>query len=166
MKKVVFTLFFSAFSILIFCQDFEVPKNYTLVKAEDYTTYEQVILKSYDWLMTTPVNEQAEKRKEVNAFLLKWITGSPTVSIEIKQEILTFMGSSPDLLLIFMGGWTKYALESKDFNNKIAGNIAGIESVVEFYTKNKNSLPKDKNIEKYIKMKEKGTLKEYIVKNV
>jgi len=75
------------------------------------------------------------------------------------------MGTSPDLLMIFMGGWAKYSLESKDFKNKNSGSMAGIESVIEFYTKNKDFMPKDKNIEKYIKMKDKGTLKEYIEKN-
>jgi hypothetical protein len=93
------------------------------------------------------------------------LTGSPNVSIDIKPEIVTFVGDTPELLLIFMGGWAKYSLESKDFKNKIGGSTAGIEAVIEFYTKNKDLLSKDKNIEKYIKMKDKGTLKDYIEKN-
>jgi len=35
------------------------------------------------------------------------------------------------------------------------GNLKGIESVIDFYQKNKTSLQKDKNVEKYIKMKGK-----------
>ena len=75
------------------------------------------------------------------------------------------MGTSPDLLMIFLGGWAKYSLESKEFDNNIAGSLAGIESVIVFYVQNKDLLPKDKHIEKYIKMKNKGTLKDYIKKN-
>jgi hypothetical protein len=67
-------------------------------------------------------------------------------------------------LIIFIGGWTKYALETKDFDNSVAGNMAGIESVIEFYSANKKFLPKDKNIEKYIKLKSKGELKNHIEK--
>jgi hypothetical protein len=95
---------------------------------------------------------------------MKWISGSPKVHIEIKQEIVTFM-DSPDLLMIFIGTWAKYSIESKDFNNKINGTMTGIESVIDFYTKNKGQISKNKGVEKYIKMKEKGTLKEYVEKN-
>ncbi len=165
MKTITLTLILTIISVGLFSQDFEVPKNYKLDKAEDYAPYEQDVVKCFDWLMKTLVNEQTAKRKEANAFLLKWLSGSPNVSIKIKQEIVTFIGTSPDLLMIFMGGWAKYSLESKDFKNKIAGSMAGIESVIEFYTKNKDFLTKDKNVEKYIKMKEKGTLKAYIEKN-
>jgi hypothetical protein len=165
MKTIIFSLILSSISMSLFSQDFEVPKNYKLDHAEDYESYEQDVVKCFDWLMKIPINEQSAKRKEANAFLLKWLTGSENVSIEIKQEIVTFMGTSPDLLMIFKGGWAKYAIESKDYNNKIAGSLAGIESVIEFYTKNKDLMTKDKNVEKYIKMKEKGTLKEYIEEN-
>jgi hypothetical protein len=165
MKTITLTLFLITISIGLFSQDFEVPKNYKLDKVEDYVPYEQDVVKCFDWLMNTSINEQTAKRNEANAFLLKWISGSPNVNIEIKQEIVTFMGTSPDLLMIFMGGWAKYSLESKDFNNKIAGSMAGIESIIEFYTKNKDFMTKDKNVEKYIKMKDKGTLKSYIEKN-
>lgn len=165
MKTITLLLILITLPIGLYAQDFEVPKNYTLDKAEDYAPYEQDIINCFDWLMITPINEQTEKRKEANIFLLKWLIGSPNVHIEIKQEIVTFIGTSPDLLMIFMGGWTKYSLESKNFDNKIEGTKAGIESVIEFYNKNRKFLPKDKNIEKYIKMKKKGTLNDYIEKN-
>lgn len=151
-------------STLIYAQEFEVPENYVLKKAEDYAKYESDIIKCVDWLMATPLNEQKNKRQDAGAFLVAWLTGSPNVSIEIKQEIVTFIGS-PDLLLIFMGGWTKYALESKDFEDMVAGTTAGIEAVMDFYTRNKAYLEKNKEVEKYIKMKTKGTLKDYIEKN-
>ena len=165
MKTITLALILITISLGLFSQDFEVPKNYHFDKAEDYAPYEQDVVKAFDWLMQTPINEQSAKRKEVNAFLLIWLTGSPNVKIEMKPEIVTFMGSSPDLLMAFMGGWAKYSLQSKDFDNKIANNLAGIESVIELYTRNKSVLPKNKNVEKYIKMKDKGTLKKYVEKN-
>jgi D-arabinose 1-dehydrogenase-like Zn-dependent alcohol dehydrogenase len=152
-------------SLGLFAQDFSVPKDYKLVKAEDYAPYEQDIINCVDWLVKTPLKDQPEKRKEANAFLLKWLTGSPNVHIEIKQEIVTFIGTSPDLLMIFMGGWAKYSLESKDFDNKKKGSKAGIDAVIDFYSANRDFLPKDKNVEKYIKMKKKGKLADYIEKN-
>ena len=165
MKTLALITILTLVSMGIYAQDFEIPKNYKLEKVEDYAPYEQDVINCVNWLIKTPLNEQSEKRKEANAFLIKWITGSPTILIEIKPDIVTFMGTSPDLLMIFMGAWSKYSLETKDFNNKVEGSKAGIESVIEFYNANKQSLQKDKNVEKYIKMQEKGTLEGYIKKN-
>jgi hypothetical protein len=164
MKTIRLTLILTIFSFGVFAQDFEVPKNYKLENEKDYDTYEADVVNCVDWLIKTPVNEQGDKRKEANAFLLKWVSGSSKVHIEIKQEIVTFMDSG-ELLMVFMGSWTKYSLESKDFNNKINGTMTGVESVIDFYIKNKGQISKNKGVEKYIKMKEKGTLKDYIEKN-
>lgn len=165
MKTIILSLILISIPFVLSSQDFEVPKNYKLDNAEDYAPLEQDVVKCFNWLMETPINEQTPKRKDANAFLLKWLSGSPYVHLEIRQEIVTFMGTSPDLLMIFMGGWAKYSLESKDFNNKVAGSLAGIESVIAFYSRNKDLMPKDKNVEKYMRMKDKGELRDYIEDN-
>ena len=165
MKKVTLTILVLTFSLAAFSQVFEVPKNYKLEKAEDYATYEKDVVACIDWLKKTPVNEQTAKRKEANLFLLKWLSGSPEVQIEVKPGIVTFMETSPELLMVFMGGWAKYSLTNQDFDNNIAGSKAGLESVIEFYTKNRDLIPKDKNIEKFIKLKDKGKLLDYVKKN-
>ena len=164
MKRLFLFTILLTFANGVFSQNFEVPKNYKFEKEEDYVSYEQNVINCVDWLINTSFDANSSKRKNANSFLLEWVTGCPYVHLEINTDVVTF--SSGDLLLIFLGGWTKYSLESKDFDNKIAGNIAGIESVIKFYTKNKKTLPKDKNVEKFIKMKNDGTLGEYIEKNV
>jgi len=166
MKKILSILGFSVLMISLHAQEFNVPKNYTLKSPTDYAKYEADIIQCVNWLFNTPLNEQDQKRKEANQFFMLWLTGAPNVSIDIKQEIVTFMEPNADLLMIFMGGWVKYALENKDYKNKFQGNLKGIEGVIEFYQKNINFLKKDKNVEKYIKMKEKGTLEDYITKNL
>lgn len=167
MKKATITFLLSIFSIVLFAQDFEVPKNYTLSQAEDYAQYEEDILKCIDWLVQTPHNEQASKRESTNSFLLAWLTGSPNVTIVLKAEIVTFIDeTTPELLMIFLGGWTKYTLESDGSKDEVSGNLAGIEAVIEYYKKNKDFLPKNKNVEKYIKMKNKGKLKDFVESNI
>ena len=162
MKKILFFLIFSASITGSFSQDFEIPVNFKPEKPEDYAKYEKNIIQCIDWIMKTPVNEQTPKRKEAYAFLVKWLTGAPDVQVEINPDIVTFEKSNPDLLFIFMGGWTKYALESGGFSDKLNGIIRGIESVIDFYQKNRGNLHKDKNVERYIRRKEKGTLEDYI----
>jgi hypothetical protein len=164
MNKLFSILMLSMLTFNLVAQQFEVPKNYVLKEKSDYPKYENDIIKGIDWLLQTPINAQAEKRKEVNRFLIMWLTGSPDVSIEIKSEIVNFTNLNPDLLMVFLGGWTKYALENNYSKNKIMGNQKGIEAVIDFYQKNKNDLKKDKQVEKYIKLKDKGKLEEHIAK--
>ena len=165
MKKLFGILMFSILAFSLVAQEFEVPKNCILSKEEDYAKYEGDILKGIDWLLKTPISSQPEKRREVNTFVITWLTGSPTVTVNIKPEIVNFMKPNPDLLMVFMCGWTKYSIETKDNNNTAMGNQKGIEAVMEFYIKNKEYLKKDNNVEKYIKLKENGKLEEYISKN-
>ena len=83
---------------------------------------------------------------------MDWVSGSPKVTIEINADIVSFMGSKQDYLLIFMGAWAKYSIETKDYDDKVAGNLAGIKAVIKFYQNNKANLPKEKHIEKYEKL--------------
>ncbi len=166
MKKLFLTLFILGTFHGLFSQTFEVPKNFNPKTAEDYAPFEADVIKGVDWIMSMPYVLEKQKRDQVNAFLLKWITGSPNVHIDIKPEIVTFLGGTPDLLMIFMGGWTKYSLETGKLDDKEGGSLDGINAVIDFYNTNKQSLPKDKNVEKYIKMKEKGELEDYVKNNV
>src|SRR6185295_68729 len=88
-------------------QDFEVPQNPSLKTTEDYVAQEPTVIAAIDWLMKTPPGDQEEKRKDVDAYLLKWMTGTKAISMGIDSKVLTFMDSSPDLLMIFMAGWAK-----------------------------------------------------------
>ncbi len=162
MKALIKTLLLTICTLTAFSQDFEVPANYKFATADDYTLHQDDVIRGIDWLMATPLNEQQEKRKAVNAFVLAWLTGSPTVHVEVKPDIVTFIGKSPDLLMMFLGGWAKHALQTPGGGDKVSGTMAGLEAVIDFYTRNKEKIGRDKAVEKYIKMKEKGTLQDYV----
>ncbi|PCI95922.1 MAG: hypothetical protein COB15_11635 [Flavobacteriales bacterium] len=149
----------------LFTEKKESKKQNQLETKEDYAKYEKDVVNGYNWLMKTPIETEPTKRKEINSFLIQWMTGSPNVSIELSEKIVTYMDCG-ECLMMFMGGWTKYALESKDFKNKVKGNLAGTESVIKFYLLNKNSLGQNKSIEKFIKLKRENKLEEYIKSNI
>lgn len=165
LRSILLLLLIQSGSYLI-AQEYEVPENYVLDKAEDYAPYEDDVVNGINWLMATPYNEQSQKRSDVNAFLLKWFMGSPEVHIDIRHDIVNFMGSNPDLLIIFIGGWGKYSIETRDYNNKIEGNLAGLEAVVRFYTANSDFLAKDRNVEKYVKLSKKNKLREFVTETL
>lgn len=161
MKKVLLFASLLLFSVQAFSQTFEVPADYKFETKDDFLKYEQNVIGGVNWLLETPLNQEQNKRKEVNAFLMSWLSGSPTVTIEVSSNIVTFV-DCPDCLMIFLGGWAKNTLETKDNTDKLKGNLAGIESVIRFYNSNKASLGKNKAIQKYIKLQEKGKLEEHI----
>ena len=134
--------------------------NIRLKTKEDYAKYEPKVLEDINWLLNTPLNREVQKRKEINTFLMQWLTGSPSVSIELSEKVVTYT-DCPDCLMIFLCGWTKYALSTSHYN-KLDANLAGTESVIDFYAKNKNTTGKNKSIEKLIKLRKKGKLKDYI----
>jgi len=166
MKKLLFLFAFVSIGTWLTAQDFEVPKRYKLEKAEDYKKYEPKVLECINWILNTPINEDKKKRQDANAFLMKWLEGSPSVTIEVNVEIVSFMDSSPDLLMIFFAGWTRHVLEGGEKDDMLAGNMAGLEAVMNFYEKNRKKMSKDKDVEKYIKMKEKGKLESFIEKKL
>ncbi len=74
--------------------------------------------------------------------------------------MITFIEINPELLAIYMGGWTKYAIESGNYKDSIEGNLAGIKSVIKYYKANK-TFTKDKEVEKLITLDKKGELEKW-----
>ena len=158
-------------------QTFEVPENYHLNVKTDYEFYEPVVVKCVDWLIATPIDQEQDKRKAAYKFLLQWCIGSPTVHINVNTDIIFDIRDErvPNYLLIFMGGWAKNAIEADihqatleesaaDKDAQLSGNVAGIEAVLVFYENNKGQLPQNANIEKLLKLQQKGRLEKYVKK--
>lgn len=158
-------------------QTFEVPENYHLNVKTDYEFYEPVVVKCVDWLIATPIDQEQDKRKAAYKFLLQWCIGSPTVHINVNTDIIFDIRDErvPNYLLIFMGGWAKDAIESdarhttiasskESKDEMLAGNVAGLEAVLAFYETNKGLVPANENIEKLLKLQQKGRLEKYVKK--
>ena len=127
---------------------------------EEFKASEKKVLATIDWLESTPINEQRDKRDFQNAALLTWITNSPTVTVEVNADILTFIKKNPDLLVIFMGGWTRYSLQNNYSKDVVEGTIAGLKSAIKVYKT--GLLKKDKAMQAYVDTDDKGELESYV----
>lgn len=169
MKNLLFTLLFCSLSLFTFGQNnnpkYTVPEEYSFVEAEDYDTFAPQIKETIDWFLWRSMAFDATKRKDASTFFLQWLMGSPTVSVEINPDIVNFLTPNPELMMPFMMGWTKYALENNS-KDKIKGNLAGVTATVEYYNKNRGFLKKDKNIENYEKMIKKNKLEDFIKNSI
>jgi hypothetical protein len=65
--------------------------------------------------------------------------------------------------MLFMGGWASHAIKNPGADDQ-AGTVAGLTAVMDFYQKNKSILGKNKAIEKWIKLTEKGKLEATVAK--
>jgi len=147
------------------CQDFDVPGNYQLESREDYSKYEKDIVNAAKWLVATPLNEQEAKRKEVSAFVVKWISGSPNVNVEINPAIMDFEKKNKGMLVIYMASSAKYVLENNYSKDMRAKQKAALHDMILVYKTGKG-IEKDKKMEKLIKADDEGTLDEWLDKNL
>lgn len=158
-------------------QTFEVPENYHLNVKTDYTFYEPDVVKCVDWLINTRIDQETEKRQAASSFLLQWCMGTPTINVVIDENVVSPITDKqvPDYVLLFMGGWAKDAIESdarhttiasskESKDEMLAGNVAGLEAVLAFYETNKGLVPANENIEKLLKLQQKGRLEKYVKK--
>lgn len=148
-----------------FAQEFEVPENYSFESKEDYTKYETDILASVDWLINSPLNKEMAKRKEVNTFLLAWAAGTSAVSISIDDQVSKYTDKNPELLMIFIAGWTKYSLENNHSKDLVQSQLAAYTSIIEVYKKGV-AIERNKKMEKLIKIYDKGELEAWIKEHV
>ncbi len=77
--------------------------------------------------------------------------------------VVSFMKKNPILLIVFMGGWTKYSLLNSYSKDAVNCNVAGIKSAIAYYnTTLSNGLKKDKELEKLSELESNGTLANWV----
>lgn len=157
--KIIITVLLSTFTLLSFSQDAPLLSNIPETKQEFIDTEPNVIA-TINWLENTPFDADKKERVEQNTLLMGWLTGSPTVTIEINSLVLELTKVHPEMLIIFMGGWTKYALANDYSKDKLQGNLAGIRSCIKVYQN--GNLKKDKKILKLIELEENGELEKWV----
>lgn len=145
-------------------ENFSVPQNYRFNKTKDYAKYQPHVLKAISWLENNGPNEHKGRRKDANAFVIKWLEGAPNVSATIYPELLSLTKTNPDLLIIFLGGWTSFSLNNKaDAKNEKKCFTEALTTMLTYYKKYKGKgISKDKAVETVLKKQRKGQLNSWI----
>jgi hypothetical protein len=128
---------------------------------EEFTASEPRVINTINYLETTPIDKQGDAWRAQAALLVAWLTNSPEVTIEVNAKTATFVNKNPELLMIFMGGWTRYVLQNGYSRDKVQANVAGIKSAIKVY-KLGNGLKKDKEMDKLIKLDDGGGLEAWV----
>ncbi|PZF73611.1 hypothetical protein [Taibaiella soli] len=126
---------------------------------EEFVKTEKSALSTIDWMEKTPINKDAVKFKEQEGLLMNWISGSPNVSIMLNEKLVPYV-SNPQLLFLFMAGWTKYSLEHNYSKDEVQGNLAGTRFVINKYKAEK--MPKNEDVDKLAMLDQKGELEKWV----
>ena len=157
MKKLFVIALCMLLSQMTWAQKFSVPEIPGEIEKSEYVNYEKDFIRCMDWLESHAPS--ASQRKEVNSFVLWWLSGTPDVHIEMSTDVVNFQNG--DLIILYIGGWAKYSINNPDATYA-DGSMAGIETVINYYLKHKDSIGKDKGVEELIKLKNKGTLRQHV----
>ncbi len=150
-----------SFCIGVNAQTDSLLRNPLPTTKEEFTASEPRVINTVSFLETTPIDKQRDLWTVQAALLMAWLTNAPEVTVEMDAKTTTFIKKNPELIMVFMGGWTRYVLQNRYSKDKVQGNLAGIKSAIKVY-KLGNGLKKDKEMEKLIKLDEAGGLEAWV----
>lgn len=172
------TIFTLTFFLIAFCtyqsfgQNLDGPNEWTT--KEEYKSAESQVIENIKWLETNPLHDDEELRKEVGAYVMKWLLGCPYLTIEmsLKYEGDIMMDKKYEyagkVATLFLFGKALYMLEHPDEKKKELernSDERGIISMVTAYkilVEQKGKDAKHKTMDKYVKMEKEGKLAEFV----
>jgi hypothetical protein len=113
-----------------------------------------------NWLLKTPVKDDDAERKDVNAYVLLWMTGTPDVTIEVPGYITDFSKKNPDMLFAWMCGYALNDLSSPKAGDE-ENNLSGVRAAIGLYQLG-GDIKKDKKMEELIEKDKDGTLETWV----
>jgi hypothetical protein len=156
----ILVVFCLSFSMLSSAQDFEVPASVPSTK-EEFASSEKDMIAAAKWLETTPVGTDMDKRAKVNTYVIAWITSSPTVTVEMRESIIKPFGKNPQLLGVYMAGYSRYCLENNYSKDQLQCNIAALKSAINCCNLG-GDIKKDKALSKLIDADKAGKLEDWV----
>ncbi|MTH15979.1 hypothetical protein [Flavobacterium sp. LC2016-01] len=165
MKKTLITFIITLFVTISMNSQtkFDLPENIELKRDSDYAKYENDIVSAAKWLEETDLNTETDKRKQVDAFIIKWVSGTPNITVEMNSCLMKLYGKNNELLALYMASYSAYFIQNATAD-KTAAVKAGIVSMINVYKKG-ISITKSKEMEKAIEAYDQNKFDEYIAKN-
>lgn len=100
-------------------------------------------------------------RTKANAYIIAWLTNSPTVTIELRASIVKPLEKNNHLLSVYMAGYARYCLENNYSTDKLKCNTAGLKSAIKCYNLG-GDVKKDKALSKLIDADKEGKLEDWV----
>ena len=125
----------------------------------DYAGYTTDVHNCCDWLLSAAAGYNAPKREECTHFLMRWLEGTPQVSVIIAQGLVD--PNQPDLLMAYIAAWTRHSLDHPDDGPLLCANVA-VNEMLGYYDDNSRTLGKSKIVKDLLKKRSRSQLASYI----
>lgn len=154
-----FVTLFLSLSLLSSAQVFQVPELPTT--KEEFIKSEPDLIAASKWLASTAIGNDMDKRTKVNAWVIAWITNSPTVTMEMRSSIIKPFDKNSQLLAVYMAGYSRYCLENNYSKDELKCNVAAMKSVIACCNLG-GDIKKDKNLTKLLDADKEGKLEDWV----
>jgi hypothetical protein len=93
----------------------EVPKTFRWNTQEDYLREEKKVEDVLKWLCRTPWGAEASLRADGNVYVLAWLTGTPTLTLDVRTAWLPeVVSSEEELFYSFLHGALLYSMQCRE----------------------------------------------------
>ena len=165
MKKTI--LFFLLFSIGIsysYSQDLPNLKHVKLNKRSNYKGTDALVLRVTAYLFATPIDKKNMSRTEAGQFLIKWMNGTPDHTFLLEDKETEFFNTDSDLMLMYMAGFTKFALENPTIKEQKVLVLGALQLVLPYLDKQISKKTWSAILWQLNDANKKGQLEEYLYK--
>ena len=159
-KRIFFAIFLSLITSTYTVAQTSSP-NAAMV---NLSTSEIQVLKAANWIITTGLTVELEKRKPANSIVLKWYIDTITLNISLVEKLKAIYGDNSDLLLTFFAGYSKFYLENKKTTTNLTATKAGLITLISIY-KRGIGVTKNEELEKLVTLADTDKLDEYVKSN-
>ncbi len=161
MKKLALLLVAFVLAQCVVAQQFSLPILPEKMWPSEYASYEADVLNCCNYLLDTDPSFNSPKHEECASFLLRWVSGSPSVSVAVNEALVDSQKNA--LLLAYIAGWVRHSIVHSEDGSLICANVA-VDDMLNFYFSHKDVIGKSKLADKLLKKQQAGELASYIAK--
>lgn len=138
----------------------QLPLTYDWVTPADYEKDTELVKQTLRWLCRTPLRAELQKQSLANAYVMEWLAGTPSITLEVETKYLPFVEDHPELLFTFIHGMAYYCLNHPETKNQVRLYLEGFKVVANLAAQSKE-LSKSPSLKSLLKAAKKNVLKEY-----
>lgn len=138
MKKLIFFLGLCITCFYASAQQLPKLKQVKLNKKSQFKAAEAITHQVVDYLFETPISRKNKYRSEAGQFLLEWMHGTPDYIFNLEEKETNFFNTDSDLMLMYMAGLTKFALENPTVKDPKDMTIGALRIVLPYLNQQEN----------------------------
>jgi hypothetical protein len=163
MKKLILSiLFLGIIGYNSWSQDLLGFENISGNDRIDYKNAESKALECAKNLLNTPIDAPKEEREKAITYMLMWMEGTPDYVFYIDEKISNYTRSNKNLMAQYLACLTKISLENPTLaNDRNEIKVKAVEQFIDYCTNPVNHVKPYRQLDKLIKVRNKGQLKTY-----